>query len=549
MQTGSNWDKSISSNNNLFFGEAWRIANRTGSTTINNAAAYSGYRLNFENIIVGANQTFTLQGSAITLFDFGGQSPAVINSSNVNQIINVPLVFSSGNTGASLVQVNGATGGNLTFGGTLSLNSNSNGNQLRISGANANTVTFGGIISATGVNEVVVSQGISAITVVYNAANTYSGNTFVESGTLQFGTALSSAGSANSSVLRLGQNTADSPAATINLATTAGGVNVGSTIVIRPSLSGTQGTRTLSSSNTSGTNTFSGTVALDAVATFISTNAGGTLAFTGPALELKTFGLLVNGAGNTTISNVISSTGTGNQLTKSGAGTLTLFAANTYTGGTTVSVGTLLANNTTGSATGSGTVAVSSGAILGGSGIISGATTISINGIHTAGDAVRLANSLGTGTISKETFTTGITYNAGSIFEWNLKGNTETSIGTRGINYDAVNTGALATTGAGAIFRVVLNAGQNFSETFWDTNRTWTDIFTNVGGTASTSIASIFGGGIEYRNASGMLTGVPSAEGSFTLSGTSLNWTAVPEPSSALAGLLLATGLLRRRRA
>ena len=443
MQTGSNWDKSISSNNNLFFGEAWRIANRTGSTTINNAAAYSGYRLNFENISVGANQTFTLQGSAITLFDFGGQSPAVINSSNVNQIINVPLVFSSGNTGASLVQVNGATGGNLTFGGTLSLNSNSNGNQLRISGANANTVTFGGIISATGVNEVVVSQGISAITVDYNAANTYSGNTFVESGTLQFGTALSSAGSANSSVLRLGQNTANSPAATINLATTAGGVNVGSTIGIRPSPSGTQGTRTLSYSNTSGINTFSGPVGLDAVATFISTNAGGTLAFTGPALELKTFGLLVNGAGNTTISNVISNTdgsATAGTLQKAGAGTLVLSGANTFTGQVSIDAGTIRVD-TTPAATG-GTV------FLGNGGTIGTAGSLLLGGAGGSGGGVSVVNLIAVNAGSSNNRTLGGV---------NTSGTTNTFSGTTFTNggdltITSTNSGAnLAFTNASAI--------------------------------------------------------------------------------------------------
>ena len=40
-----------------------------------------------------------------------------------------------------------------------------------------------------------------------------------------------------------------------------------------------------------------------------------------------------------------------------------------------------------------------------------------------------------------------------------------------------------------------------------------------------------------------------SARGSFTVTGTTLNWTAVPEPTTALTGLLLTAGLLRRRRA
>jgi uncharacterized protein (TIGR03382 family) len=37
-------------------------------------------------------------------------------------------------------------------------------------------------------------------------------------------------------------------------------------------------------------------------------------------------------------------------------------------------------------------------------------------------------------------------------------------------------------------------------------------------------------------------------QGYFTASGDDLNWTALPKPSTALAGLLLGAGLLRRRR-
>jgi len=70
-------------------------------------------------------------------------------------------------------------------------------------------------------------------------------------------------------------------------------------------------------------------------------------------------------------------------VVKTGAGTLSLTTANTYTGGSTVSNGTLLVNNTTGSGTGTGTVVVQSGAALGGTGTISGVVTIG-NGGHIA---------------------------------------------------------------------------------------------------------------------------------------------------------------------
>ncbi|MEI6674888.1 MAG: cadherin-like beta sandwich domain-containing protein, partial [Verrucomicrobiota bacterium] len=64
-------------------------------------------------------------------------------------------------------------------------------------------------------------------------------------------------------------------------------------------------------------------------------------------------------------------------ITKAGPGTLNLTAANLHTGATTVSAGTLLVNNTSGSGTGTAAVSVASGATLGGSGSISGAVNVS----------------------------------------------------------------------------------------------------------------------------------------------------------------------------
>ena len=80
---------------------------------------------------------------------------------------------------------------------------------------------------------------------------------------------------------------------------------------------------------------------------------------------------------------------------------------------------------------------------------------------------------------------------------------------------------------------------QNTGNAFWNTPF----------GTQTWSMTSIFGDAFN----SGAFTSVQtstdvSAYGAFTITGTSLTWTAVPEPTSALAGLLLTAGLLRRRR-
>ncbi|MET3653824.1 autotransporter outer membrane beta-barrel domain-containing protein [Dyella japonica] len=108
-----------------------------------------------------------------------------------------------------------------------------------------------------------------------------------------------------------------------------------------------------------------------------------------------------------TISGAISDGGHGFALEKIGAGTLTLTGANSYTGGTLVSTGTLRVNGNQGAAT--GLTSVASGATLGGSGTIGGSVVIDNGGILAPG------NSPGTLTINGD-----LTLNAGSLINYEL---------------------------------------------------------------------------------------------------------------------------------
>jgi autotransporter-associated beta strand protein len=73
-----------------------------------------------------------------------------------------------------------------------------------------------------------------------------------------------------------------------------------------------------------------------------------------------------------TFANVLSGNGS---FVRAGGTIATLSAANTYSGGTAITNGTLLVNNTSGSGTGSGPVSVWSIGVLGGAGTINGAVT------------------------------------------------------------------------------------------------------------------------------------------------------------------------------
>ena len=66
-------------------------------------------------------------------------------------------------------------------------------------------------------------------------------------------------------------------------------------------------------------------------------------------------------------------------------------------------------------------------------------------------------------------------------------------------------------------------------------------------GTAATATGGWTSSQLESYTAAGDPVDV-SSYGSFTFTGTTLTWNAVPEPTSALAGLLLAAGSLRRHR-
>jgi autotransporter-associated beta strand protein len=101
---------------------------------------------------------------------------------------------------------------------------------------------------------------------------------------------------------------------------------------------------------------------------------------------------VANGTASTDgkLSGVLS--GTGGSLVKDGSGTLALAGNNTYDGGTSIIQGRLNVNNTTGSGTGSGSVTVTAGT-LGGTGSISGAVTVAAGATIAPGTSIESLDS------------------------------------------------------------------------------------------------------------------------------------------------------------
>ena len=86
--------------------------------------------------------------------------------------------------------------------------------------------------------------------------------------------------------------------------------------------------------------------------------------------------------------------------------------------------------------------------------------------------------------------------------------------------------------------------GGDFTDAFWKTQHTWSDIFaaSNISGSWSAAQIAV------YSSSDCCNPLEVGSYGKFSYSGSSLTFTPVPEPTGAFIGLLLAGCLLRRHR-
>jgi autotransporter-associated beta strand protein len=336
-QSFPNWNGTTSSWNNT---GNWTGGNATSygqmefkgngvATSNNDIGNVSQWRLYFDG---SKAYTLTSNGGVLNLFDFGGAHSWVLSDATANQTLTTLNVNFAATGGANFGQVSTRNSGDLTL-NNIGI-TGSQIEQVRFAAEGTGSIFVNGSISGTGKKVVIglsqTATDIGATDVTFAGSNTYTGDTFIVGGTLHMA---SGASISNSSTVQIGQ-TSGSTSATLSLDAAAGGQSLGSNVVFR---AGTSGTRTIASTNTSGTNTISGTVTLNANAT-ISTAAGGALSFTGA----------ISGGSN---------------LTKTDAGTVNLMAANSFTGSTIISGGTLNAA-AAGALTTTSSITVNSGGTL-----------------------------------------------------------------------------------------------------------------------------------------------------------------------------------------
>ncbi|WP_208456209.1 autotransporter outer membrane beta-barrel domain-containing protein [Burkholderia latens] len=385
----------------------------TSALTIQNGSTLSsGVTTGTNQIgqIGGARATVTVTGAGST-WSMGSATNfgSVVNGTGTLNIANGAAVSISNNVNFGLTTggsgaLDVASGGTLATGSATIAGSNSN-STANLSGAGSQWNVGGSLTVGLGRGN---AAGVGTLNVASGAAVVATGNITIG------GVNLSTTGAGAATVTGAGSQLS-----------TSGALNIGfwsanSTLTVSDGAQVTANTVAMTSTNSSMTATLNlsggalATQSLTAGAGTAQANFdGGTLratanntafvsGFTGTGLNLAAGGLTVDTGGfNVTAASPFSGTGA---LTKAGTGTATLTGDNTYTGGTTVSAGTLqignggTAGSIVGDVTNNGTLAfdrsdtATYGGTISGSGAVSqlgtGTTVLTGNNGYTGGTTI-----------------------------------------------------------------------------------------------------------------------------------------------------------------
>lgn len=411
-----------------------------------------------------------------------------VTVSNATLEFTASTTASGGNRG---IRVEGGATFNV-LGGTLGLNG---------------PVSGPGSLIKTGVNRLELNS----------ATNSYAGDTFLLDGEI----GLDDDGSFGAGTLRLGGG-----GIAIQASRSTTGNFIPNTIVMTNdtairSTGGTAGTSRVAIFSGSSITTSGGTLTLTNGAAAVTNNTldvrfvGSGFDFTRPIVldggvgEGNSAQLFVgnsNGTPAQTFSGVISGSGRVRRsaTVTSDAGTTIFTAANTYSGGTIVFAGTLLANNTTGSATGSGSVTVTNLGVLGGTGTIAGAVLVQTNG--------SIAPGASAGTL---TLQNGCDASAGGTYIWELTANSTAGPGS---NFDVLSvTGGNVVLGGSSKLALSFTGAATAPDAgnaFWQSPRSWT-ILTVSGGASNPGLTRF--ANITNSYAAGTFTNYADVSGNIIL--------------------------------
>jgi fibronectin-binding autotransporter adhesin len=383
----------------------------------------SGGTLSFNGIVSGSGFGVTKIGAGILVYSnantYTGTTTVSVGTLRLGTGGSISDSSALSIASGATFDLNGIndTVGALSGAGSLSLGA---GNFTTTVGANS---TFSGAITGSGA---FAKAGANTLTLSGNSS-TFSGAINVNAGALRvsdanaLGNTTGSTTVANNAALEL----TATPASAEAISLTGSGLTSGGAL-----------------RNISGNNSLSGLITL-AGASRINADAGSlTLDVSSGNAITGTHNLTVGGAGNVIIADNVNISGS--TLTKDGAGTLTLSAANNYTGATTVTNGTLVVNGSiAGSTVSVGNATTDNGSMLMGSGSV-GATTINNNGRISPGNSVGMLSVSNT-----------LTFANGADYLWEINGTN----GPAGTTWDLITVDT-ATTGDSAGTLALGNSGQ-----------------------------------------------------------------------------------------
>ena len=410
--TAANWAGDVvpTSADNAIFGSS----NAVTLYTVNNASQQVGC------IIAGADRpnTFSIRSlsSASGTLVLNGVGGILLSNGSPT----ATMTFTNSSAGATYLTLNLAASGSIYAG------------------------SGGTIQSYSAINETGGSRSITKIGpgILYlRSTNNYSGDTTVSAGDLEVddvgtigngaGTLYLSGGNLLSGASRNGQSSAAPPIANPIVLTqdayiqNKAGTATTRFLALSGSLGGSAGTLKIADPTTVPGNTFA--VRLFGSFTFnrpmIVGEAGYDLASAFSVLELgntngtQTFNGNISGVGSIRRLNPFSS--------GSPAGPSIFTGSNSYSGGTLISGGTLFANNSTGSALGSGAVTVTNKGILGGNGAVVASTALNLDGTISPGLATNGIANLGI---------SDLTFNPGGNYVWQISAAT----GVAGTAWDLI---------------------------------------------------------------------------------------------------------------